>query len=264
METSPQTYNGKIVVGDIMNFDIAEIPNKAPFADRHYKVVFYPDCQQLILWMPESGHLFDSITITHQYKKSVVFDRKIKDVLSGEIQIILDSQPFPPGDYQILVTREGYPWFCLFFQKFPEGVEPAVPQPEQVVKEDVINNKPTVYKDGFGNLLPDEDLLLRERVFEKIRDSFISKIQYVSTGRDGYILFTENGITARFEMEMGGGDCIFFIFLPDIIHWENNTGFSLADRDRIIDHIARMTQRDQAGGAEYKINESGIIYYSKR
>jgi hypothetical protein len=67
-----------------------------------------------------------------------------------------------------------------------------------------------------------------------------------------------------FEMEMGGGDCMFFILICLIlVHWENNTGFSLADRDRIIDHIARMTQRDQAGGAEYKINERGIFYYSK-
>ncbi len=263
METSPQTYFGKIVVRNIVNFDIAEIPNKSLFTDSYCKVVFYPDCQQLILWMPEPGHLFDAMIITDETNNTLAYERNIADILSGSVQIVLDTLPFAPGTYQIRVTRSGQPCFGLFFQKYPEGVEPQItknhfPEVESRDKE------PIVYRDGMGNILPNEDLLFREQIFEKIRDKFISKIRYFSTGRDGYIIYSEDGNTARFEMEMGGGDCIFFIYLPDIIHWENNTGFSLADRDRIIDHIARMTQRDQAGGAEYKINERGIIYYRKK
>jgi hypothetical protein len=262
METSPQTYFGKIVVEGIVNFDIAEIPNKSLFSDSCCKVVFYPDCQQLILWMPEPGHFFDKLTITDETNKTLVYDRNIADILSGSVQIVLDTLPFAPGTYQLRVTRCGQPCFGLFFQKYPEGEEPQITK-THIPEVKSTDKDPMVYRDGMGTILPNEDLLFREQVIEKIKDSFISKIQYFSTGRDGYILYSENGKTARFEMEMGGGDCMFFIFLPDIIHWENNTGFSLADRDRIIDHIARMTQRDQAGGAEYKINERGIFYYSK-
>lgn len=263
MEKSPQTYLGKVIVGAIMNFDIAEIPTKAPFTDRNYKVVFYPDCQQLILWMPESGHLFDTMTITDEKENTLVYNRNIADILSGSVQIVLDTLPFAPGTYQLRVTRSGQPCFGLFFQKYPEGEEPQITK-NHVPEVESRDKEPIEYRDGMGNILPDEDLLLREKVLKKIRDSFISKIQYVSTGRDGYIIFNEDGKTARFEMEMGGGDCMFFILLPESIHWENNTGFLLADRDRIIEHIARMTQRDQAGGAEYKINEREIVYYRKK
>jgi len=263
MDTQPQIYYGKIVVSDIVNFDIPEIPNKSLFTDSCCKVVFYPDCQQLILWMPEPGHFFDKLTITDETNNTLVYDRNIADILSGSVQIVLDTLPFAPGTDQLRVTRSGLPCFGLFFQKYAEGEEPKmthihVPEVESPARE------PVVYRDGMGNILPNEDLLFREKVFEKIRDSFISKIQYFSTGRDGYIIFSEDGKKARFEMEMGGGDCMFFILIPDGVHWEDNTGFLLADRDRIIDHIARMTQRDQAGGAEYKINEREIVYYRRR
>ncbi|MBK8622284.1 MAG: hypothetical protein IPN79_11120 [Saprospiraceae bacterium] len=263
METSPQTYFGKVIVGVIINFDIAEIPTKAPFTDRNYKVVFYPDCQQLILWMPEPGHLFDTMTIIDEKDNTLVFDRNIADILSGSVQIVLDTLHFAPGTYQLRVIRSGQLCFGMFFQKYAEGEEPQITK-KHVPEVESRDKEPIVYRDGMGNILPDEDLLLREKVLKKIRDKFISKIQYFSTGRDGYIIFSEDGKTARFEMEMGGGDCMFFILIPDSVHWENNTGFLLADRDRIIEHIARMTQRDQAGGAEYKINEREIFYYRKR
>lgn len=62
---------------------------------------------------------------------------------------------------------------------------------------------------------------------------------------------------------MGGGNCMFFILLPGIKNREEKTGFLLQERGYIIDHMARLVQRDQAGGALYDITEHEIIYYRK-
>jgi hypothetical protein len=117
------------------------------------------------------------------------------------------------------------------------------------------------YRDGFGNLLPNEDLILRDAVLKKNMDIIKRRVEYVSQGRCGKVIYVKDSHKITFYMERGGGNCIFYLDISSESQWKKNTGFSLERRDDIIHFIAERIQNDQASVGHYKIDVTGIVYY---
>ena len=120
-----------------------------------------------------------------------------------------------------------------------------------------------VYKDGFGRVLPNEDLLLREKVIKKTFDKITRHLEYISHGKDGEVIYIEGEKRIKFLMEVGAYDCAFYVNIPTESEWEKATKFPLSEREEIIIFVAERTQRDQASSCIYKISDGEIAYYRK-
>ncbi len=123
----------------------------------------YPGCQQLQVWLPRPGYQgYTQLQVTHA--TGTVLDQGLVTArLSGALQLLFDTLGWPPGDIEVLVEHECGGAHRLRLHKF-EGerlwVEPApLPPPSDV---------PIVYRDGFGRIIPDADLELRARAFERL------------------------------------------------------------------------------------------------
>ena len=260
-KTEPVQDYGRITILAINNQPGTDPDGFLAMAEQNCRVVYYPDCQQLILWLPVYYTAYRDLTITDE-DGQVYYTAMVSDIVNGSVQILLDTLFLPCGRYTIHIHRTDGGKHEIQLQKQPvRDEQPLAGEPNSPPSSG--EGQPIVYRDGNGRILPDEDLLIREKVMSDLYDRFVSKVTFYSTGRDGYLVYREGEREARFEMEMGGGHCMFFILLPPDDMWGQTTGFPLNRRPDIVDHIARMTQRDQAGGAEYRITEHEIIYFRK-
>ncbi|MBK9736964.1 MAG: hypothetical protein IPO92_19245 [Saprospiraceae bacterium] len=57
------------------------------------RLVHYPDCQQLIIWLPVDGDLYQNMVIYNSKSKHEIWRKEIREIINGSIQIILDT-PF--------------------------------------------------------------------------------------------------------------------------------------------------------------------------
>lgn len=226
------------------------------------KFVHYPDCQQLIIWLPEHGNLYDTISLQEMEINQVIWKKQICDILSGSVQIVLDTLPISVGNFEISIIKKDGLNHKIQFVKYPEVVSLPTPKTE-TVPTPIVDNIPIVYRDGFGKVIPNEDLILRDQIIEKTFNKISRKVEYMSQGREGKVIYIEGEKSTSFYMEMGGGNCVFYLLIPPETNWEKRTNFPLGEREEIINFVASSTQRDQAPSCYFKISDTEITYFRR-
>lgn len=259
-----QQWFGTIRTGEIINIPHPGIFKElVPMKDTDIRFVEYPDCQQLQIWLPYPGNEYERLRLVRIPEEQLQTEWMVTDVLSGSVQTLIDSSVIPPGDYRLEIEKQGHCVHCTTLTKYKEG-ERAPDIEKETITE---NNTPTEgyiqYRDGWGNLLPDEDLMLRGKVIQEIANRFTRKLEYHSEGRGGKVIYVEGDIRLSFYYEMGGGDCVAYIDIPDKTKWENETGLGLDKREDIVEFIARTSLRDQVSNGYYKISDNAITLFRK-
>ncbi|MDP1573253.1 MAG: hypothetical protein Q8M04_03365 [Pseudomonadota bacterium] len=250
--TDEAGHEGQIELGTPVNRAAPEAT--APLTA---KFVHYPGSQQLILWLPQDGHSgYRSFRIRGPGGGRVE-DTDVTQRLNGRVQILVDTHPWPPGDYLIEIThRDGWS-HELRLEKLEAGVAPSAPEPPPIPKSD---GKPTVYRGGTGQVLPNHDLELRARALEKLAARFSRRLEFEGNFRAGTIWYIEGDARIKFYHEMCGGGVHFSIDIPVAEKWEAETGRPLADRDDIVEFVAAETQRRQARSWNYEIRADRIDF----
>ena len=131
---------------------------------------------------------------------------------------------------------------------------------KQKIEETV---KPIVYKDGFGNIIPDEDLILREKLNKELERKFSRRVEYKGNLRSGYVIYIDQDIRIEFSNEMGGGNCLAYIIIPTEKEWETQTKTPLSRRKDILEYVAAAVQAQQASNCYFEIKENEIGFYYK-
>lgn len=133
-----------------------EVDEKDQLTDHAVKIVHYADCQQLTLWLPTPGNLYDQISMSDENSHIEIWRKNVTEMLSGSIQIILDTLDYVPSEYNILITRKDGLQHLLHIKKYEEGILPPVKAVVMEVSEEK-EYVPFVYRDGFGNIIRYED-----------------------------------------------------------------------------------------------------------
>jgi hypothetical protein len=123
------------------------------------------------------------------------------------------------------------------------------------------SSDPIIYRDGAGNILPNEEQLLREKAAKDLAARFSRRLEYEGNFRAGTIIYVEGELRIRFYHEMGGGECKFYIDIPTAEKWEAQTGAPLSRREEILTFVAQTVQREQASSWRYEIGEREIGFY---
>lgn len=249
----PPVHDGQIAIGDIRTPD-APADLKLPTV----KFVHYPGSQQLILWLPKPGYQgYAELSVT---RDGVDIERcPVTNRLNGSVQILFASLEWPPGDYVITVTHEEGWRHTVELVKYAPGAEPKPPPPPP--PEPVPDKPPIVYRDGFGNIIPNEDLDLRDRVIRDVARKFTRKLEYEGNFRAGTIHYIDGERRISFWHEMAGGDMKFYIDIPSADQWEARTGTPLSERADIITFVAERVKQDQASSWRYEIAANAINFY---
>jgi hypothetical protein len=254
-----QQHFGIITLGTIEN--TGEKGDATPVVTT--KFVHYPDCQQLIIWLPQYGHNYGSMRLIDQKTKQVVLEHPVSDKLSGSIQLLWDTLDVASGEYLVEIDHpEGWQ-HRIFFKKYSENAKipiekPAIQTPPESESE------PIVYRDGFGREIPNEDLILREKSIRDIANKFARRIEYEGNFRAGEVIYIDNDRRIRFYHEMGGGNCMFYIDIPTEKEWEARTGTPLSSRQEILEFVAQTVHTQQASSTRYEIGEREIAFYYRR
>lgn len=95
--------------------------------------------------------------------------------------------------------------------------------------------------------------------FDKLDENHVGNVGYVNEGRTGYVIFYRNDLTARFYFEFGGENTVAIITIPPPDRWQAETKIPLADRQTVLEFIAKRVIRDQAPGCKYFIGETDIL-----
>jgi hypothetical protein len=235
------------------------------------RFVRYPGCQQLVLWLPQSG--------LHGYRELCVIGpdgaererTSLRSRLNGSVQILFDTLAWPPGPYRIEVDHDdGWRHELTLLKREPGVEEPEPPAPAAPAAPAgasaeapgaAAERPPIVYRDGFGRIVPDVDLQLRQAVFARMARQFSRHLEYDGNYRAGTITYVDGPVRIAFPHEMGGGGCKFVIDLPSAAAWEAATGTALSERDQIVRFVADRVQRDQASRWRYEIDERTIAFY---
>lgn len=252
MSDDELTHEGHIVLGDIRNADAP-----AEIGLLTLKFVHYPGAQQLILWLPQSGYLgYVDLTVT---RDGVEMEQAaVRDRLNGSVQILFDTLAWPPGDYRIVITHADGWRHDATLQKLEAGAAPPAPEPPP---PEPVSDKPIVYRDGFGKLIPNLDLEIRARVQQEVARSFNRRLEYEGTLRGGSVVYIDGDRRLSFDNEICGGGMKCTIYVPTAKRWESATGVPLAERDEIIAWVAQRVQREQAGSWRYEITDTSIDFY---
>ncbi len=269
MDENSLEYLGVIQIIEIDNLS-PNVNDKSQTFDKtlllttnNVKTVRYPDCQQLIIWLPQSGTNYNTVTLKDIEKDTIVWVQNIDKILNGSVQLIFNTLPIPDGNFEISIVKSDG---LVHFIKFKKYIEGTVPIESELKTESVSSEKheAIVYKDGFGREIPDEDLLLREKVIKKTFDKITRRLEYIIHGKDGEVIYIEGEMCIKFLMEMGAYDCVFYVNIPTESDWEKATKFPLSEREEIIVFVAERTQRDQAPSCVYKIADREITYFRKK
>lgn len=122
---------------------------------------------------------------------------------------------------------------------------------------------PGVYKNGFGNVIPDEDLILREKLNKDLAMKFSRRVEYEGNLRSGSVIYIDIDTRIEFSNEMGGGNCMVFINIPTGKEWEAQTKTPLSRRKDILEYVAAAVQAQQASNCYFEIKENEISFYYK-
>lgn len=237
--------------------------NPETLTDSRIRFVHYPDCQQLQIWLPVAGAEYDRILLTPEGQSEPLEDWKVSEKLSGSIQILWDTLTISPGNYQIRITKKTGSYHLIGIQKFREDESPDSEPVAGTVTDPESEKPPIVYRDGLGNILPNEDLELREKAIEDLVAKFSRRLEYISEGRGGIIYYLEGDIRLPFYYELGGGDCVAYIDIPEPDRWTRSTGLSLDRRKDIISFLAMQAHADQAPSCRVSITDREISFHNK-
>jgi hypothetical protein len=263
-----KSWFGKIEIEKIENIPLSSsisISGTPLFNEMNIRFVHYPDCQQLIIWLPHPGREYKNLRLINKETGKLVEEWPVTDKLSGSIQLIWDTLVIAPGLYSIEIDWEKGWQHQITIIKYEEGYINDKKQTDTQTKEVTENkeeiSKPIIYKDGFGHIIPDEDLILREKLNKDILRKFSRSIEYEGNFRAGTIIYIDGDIRIRLNHEMGGGNCMFYIDIPSSQQWEAETKTPLADRTEILEYIARTVQSQQASNCNFEIREDAIGFY---
>ncbi len=250
----PDDYEGEIVVGEILTGDG---PPKTGVPTVKY--VHYAGAQQLILWLPQSGyHGYGELTVARG--DDVIEQASVRSRLNGSIQIIWDTLPWSPGDYTIAIPHDEGWRHEVRLRKYHAGEAlPSEPTPEAAAEEEP--RGPIVYRDGFGNVIPDLDLDIRAHMRQEVGRRFARRLEYEGTFRAGTVVYIDGAYRIAFSNEMCGEPMKCSIDVPTAAHWEMATGAPLSMRDEIITFVAERVQREQASSWRYEITDRSIDFY---
>ena len=95
--------------------------------------------------------------------------------------------------------------------------------------------------------------------FSKLDDFHIGHVGYINAGRSGTVIFYRNDLTIHFPFEFGGGETLAIIDVPTPENWEKETKTLLADRQVILEFVAKRVIRDQAPKCKYLIGPDEIL-----
>jgi len=175
MPEEPAPHQGHIVIGDIRT-----IGSPAGVGEPTVKFVWYPGCQQLILWLPQPGHLgYGELVVSRDGE--VVERAPVMSRLNGSVQMLWDTLDWAPGAYAIEISHEAGWRHEVELQKLESGVVPP-PEPFAPVEE---LHGPVVYRDGFGNIVPDADLEMRAGLRRELVSRFGRRLEYEGNFRAG-------------------------------------------------------------------------------
>lgn len=249
-------YHGFIDPVEVTNEYPGEghIPGFTAMSEHETRYVHYPDCQQLIIWLPSPGQDYSTYRFIRM-EKDILEEGNISEILNGSIQLIWDTVALPPAAYKILICHKSGGRHIIQFVKHEAG---WMPEPKPLPPQ--TDAGPVVYRDGFGNVLVDEDLVLRKAITEKIIRTFSRRISYEGNARSGYVIYTDNNCTIRFYNEMGGGNCMFYIAIPTEENWEAETKTPLSERAAIVEYVATAVKAVQAPGCRYAITSNTINF----
>lgn len=90
-------------------------------------------------------------------------------------------------------------------------------------------------------------------------------IELEITGRSGYTILYDGPKTTRFYMELGGGNCLYYLVIPSVGEWENQTAYTLAERDGILRFVGESSLIKQKfpPGSFFIIEEKHMVFYKK-
>lgn len=89
------------------------------------------------------------------------------------------------------------------------------------------------------------------------------KLDYISDGRSGYLVYTDEEGTIQLYYELGGGDCVVIIHIPAVEEWTSITNRPLSERNSILSFIAEQAIRDQAPDCFYNFTGNFIEILKK-
>lgn len=222
---------------------------------RAIRFVHGPDYQQLQIWLPDYGRFYREFTLRNESTGEILWKAQVADHLQGSVQLLLNPGPWPHAQYLLYFFKQDG---CIHEVPLVKGKEQKVAPP--VVESPT---EPITYRNGAGNVLPEQDLVLRQKAMEKIVQAFSSHVRVVSEGRGGHVIYREAGKQMQLWWEFGGGNCVAFIDVPPPGKWEAFTPFPLGDRKRIVQEIAEAVARDQFGTVRISISETAISFYRK-
>lgn len=258
-------YFGKIELGKIENTG----DNAQAIGELKARFVHYPDCQQLTIWLPQYGwHGYGAIRLIDLTKQQIIDERPVTERLNGGIQILWDTLPIAPSDYCIEIDHPKGGKHVLYLTKFvfkkEKRVKVVLPKTRtQKTKTDSFTvEAPPQYRDGFGNIIPNEDEIIRTKAMKDLVAKFTRHLKYEGNFRGGTITYIEGDIRISFNHEMYGGKYHFGIDIPSESQWEAQTNTPLSRRDDIITFLAKTVQREQASSWQYEIRETDIAYFS--
>lgn len=253
MTSEPEEHDGVVVIGDILTVDCP-----AGLAAPTVKFVHYPGAQQLTLWLPKPGHEgYVELSVT---RDGVDIERgPVANRMNGSVQILFATPGWPPGDYQVTITHKDGWRHLVELRKYAPGEAPP-PSPQEPVVERSADG-PIVYRDGFGNVIEDADLEMRDRARLDIARIFGRLLEYEGNFRAGTIVYVEGGTRIRFSHVISGGDVKFSIETPAAEHWEGFTRTPLSAREEIVAFVAERVRIEKANNWRYVINEESIDYY---
>lgn len=251
-------FEGEIVLEEPANVGA---PEDAPQLSKQF--VRYPGCQQLILWLPQPGRPNYAELRIIGPDGTAIEQAPVSSRLNGSVQILTDTFSWPPGAYRVEIDHVDGWRHELRMEKLEEGVAAPKP-PAPPAHEEKPSDAERIYRDGFGNVIPNLDLEMRAKAMETIVAKFLRRLEFEGNARAGVIIYIEGERRIRFQHEMCIGRVKFSIDLPRPQNWEAQTGTPLADRDDIVDFVARETRRTQASSWDYEIQEDRIDFVDPR
>ncbi|MBK6826392.1 MAG: hypothetical protein IPG86_05815 [Chitinophagaceae bacterium] len=259
-----QQWFGTIRTGELINIPHPGIfKGLEPMKDTDIRFVGYADCQQLQIWLPYPGNEYERLRLVSIPTEEIQNEWAVADIITGSVKLIIDSSVIPPGEYRLEMEKQGHCVHTTSLTKYKEREEPPATENETFTETALPTEGYIQYRDGWGNLIPDEDLILRGRVLQEMSDRFSRRLEYHSEGRSGTVVYVEGDKRLSFYYEFGGGDCVAFIDVPVQAKWEKETGLSIERRADIMECIAQTALRDQVSNGYYKISDNAISLYRK-
>jgi hypothetical protein len=246
------------------------------------RFVRYSGSQQLSVWLPEyGGYGYGKLRIFDRCNEKIIEELDVAHKINGSILMTWDTLSWSPSDYCLEIEHPKGGKHCLHFKKWKVGMffpkDKIVEMPTATAENPSLaaillpkkDPKPTeisdtmwqVYTDGFGNPMPNEDAIIREKAFKDLTAKFSRHLEYSGTFRGGTITYIEGDMRIPFYHEMYGGKYKFGIDIPNESQWEAQTKTPLSRRQDIIEFLAQTVQKQQASSWQYDIRETDIAYY---